>query len=88
MPKYSVILLKFSEDILLLALPAKSGDLQAGINHHVQYTQRGHCATTRKVASSIPDGVIGLFHLHNPSGCAMAMGSIQPQIEMRTRNIF
>jgi len=23
---------------------------------------------------SIPDGVIGIFHLHNPSGRAMALG--------------
>jgi len=22
----------------------------------------GHCATSRKVADSIPDGVIGIFH--------------------------
>ena len=25
------------------------------------------CATNRKVAGSIPDGVIGIFHGHNPS---------------------
>ena len=25
------------------------------------------CATNRKVAGSIPDGVIGIFHSHNPS---------------------
>jgi hypothetical protein len=25
-----------------------------------------HCATSRKVAGSIPDGVIGIFHCHNP----------------------
>ena len=24
------------------------------------------CATNRKVADSIPDGVIGIFHSHNP----------------------
>ena len=24
--------------------------------------QSGHCATSRKVAGSIPDGVIGIFH--------------------------
>jgi len=27
-----------------------------------------HCATSRKVAGLIPDGVIGIFHCHNPSG--------------------
>ena len=33
-----------------------------------------HWATSRKVAGSILDGVIGIFHLHNPSGRIMAMG--------------
>ena len=28
----------------------------------------GHCATSRKVAGSIPDGVIEVFRWHNPSG--------------------
>jgi len=27
-----------------------------------------HCATSRKVAGSIPDSVIGILHWHNPSG--------------------
>jgi hypothetical protein len=31
---------------------------------------------SRKFAGSIPDGVIGLFHYHNPSGRTMALGSI------------
>jgi hypothetical protein len=26
-----------------------------------------YCATNHKVAGSIPDGVIGIFHWHNPS---------------------
>ena len=44
-------------------------------------SQLRHCATSRKVAGSIPDGVIGNFHWHNPSGCT------KPQTEMSTRNI-
>jgi hypothetical protein len=36
-----------------------------------------HCATNREVAGSIPDGVTGSFHLHNP----------QSLTEMSTRNI-
>jgi len=32
------------------------------------------CATNQKVAGSIPDGVIGIFHWHNPSDRAMALG--------------
>ena len=27
-----------------------------------------HCATSRKVAGSIPDSVFGIFHWHNRSG--------------------
>jgi hypothetical protein len=34
---------------------------------------------------SIPDGVIGIFHWHNPFGRTMALGSTQPL--MSTRNI-
>ena len=30
-----------------------------------------HCATSQKVAGSIPDGVIGIFHWHNSSGRTM-----------------
>ena len=33
------------------------------------------CATNRKVAGSIPDGVIGIFHWHNTSDRTMALGS-------------
>jgi hypothetical protein len=36
-----------------------------------------------EAASSIPDGVIGIFHLHNPSGRTVALGSTQPLKEMR-----
>ena len=46
-----------------------------------------HCATSRKVAGSIPDGVIGIFQLHNHSGRTMALGSTQPLTEMSTRKI-
>jgi hypothetical protein len=46
-----------------------------------------HCPANRKVAGSIPDGVIGIFHWHNPSGHTIALGSTQPLTEMSTRNI-
>ena len=46
-----------------------------------------HCATSQKVAGSIPDGVIGIFRWHNPSGCTVALGSTQPLTEMSTGNI-
>jgi hypothetical protein len=32
--------------------------------------------------------VFGIFHWHNPSGRAMALGLIQPQTEMSTRILF
>jgi hypothetical protein len=47
-----------------------------------------HCATNRKVTGSIPDGVIGIFHWHNPSGRTMSLGSTQPLTEMSTRKIY
>jgi len=38
-----------------------------------------HCATSRKVAGSIPDGVIGIFYWHNSSNRTMALCSTQPR---------
>jgi hypothetical protein len=46
-----------------------------------------HCATSRKIAGSIADAVIRIFHWHNPSGRTMALGLIQSLTEMSTRNI-
>jgi hypothetical protein len=46
-----------------------------------------HCATSRKVAGSIPDEVIGFFNWSNPSSHTMALGSTQPLTEMSTRNL-
>ena len=42
----------------------------------------------RKVAGSIPDGVIGIFHWHNPSDRIMVLRLTQPLTEMSNRNIF
>ena len=46
-----------------------------------------YCVTSRKVAGSIPEGVIEIFHWHNPSGYTMALGLTQSLTEMSTRNI-
>ena len=46
-----------------------------------------HCATSQKVAGSIPDGVIGIFHWHNPSGRTVALRLTWPLTEMSTGNI-
>ena len=62
--------------------------------HEIQIkTARGssvvltHCATSRNVAGSIPDGVIGIFHWHNPSGRTMVLGLTYPLTEMSTGNV-
>jgi hypothetical protein len=44
-----------------------------------------HCATSVKVAGSIPNG--GIFHWHNPSSRTMPLGSTGHRREMSTRNI-
>ena len=41
----------------------------------------------RKVAGSIPDGVIETFHWHNPPDRIIALVSTQPLTEMITKNI-
>jgi hypothetical protein len=41
----------------------------------------------RNDAGSIPDGVTGIFHRHNPTGRTMALVLTQPLIEMSTSNI-
>jgi hypothetical protein len=48
----------------------------------------GDCATRRKVAGSIPDGVIGnISHWHIPYGRTKAQWWTQPLTEMSTRNV-
>jgi len=44
-------------------------------------------ATSWKVAGWIPDGVIGIFHWHNPTGRTVALGLTRSVAEMSTRNI-
>jgi hypothetical protein len=46
-----------------------------------------HYDTSRKIAGSIPDEVIGFFNWRISSSCIMARGSNQPLLEMSTRNI-
>jgi hypothetical protein len=71
----------------------------AGVNHCWRYCSLHryrhqqwrswlrHRSTSRKVAGSIPDGVIGIFYLHNPSGRTMALGSTQPITVISTRDV-
>jgi hypothetical protein len=60
--------------------------LQKGRGTRWRYLLR-HCATSRKVVGSIPDGVIGIFYWHNPSGRTMALELTLPLTEMSTKNI-
>jgi hypothetical protein len=53
---------------------------------HVDSQWLRHCATSRKAAGSIPDGVAGFCHC-NSSGRTMALGSTEPLPEMSTRSI-
>ena len=53
----------------------------------IQYRWLRHCATSRKVAGLIPDGVIVIFKLLNPSGSAMALGLTQPLTKMSIRDM-
>jgi hypothetical protein len=46
-----------------------------------------HCIIDQKVAGSIPDGVSGIFHGHNPFSCTIALESTQPLTKMGTRYI-
>jgi hypothetical protein len=58
---------------------------------HVVVGLRGGAAgwgiALQKVAGSIPDGVIGIFHWLNPSSRFMALGSTERLTEMSTRSI-
>jgi hypothetical protein len=47
-----------------------------------------HYATSRKVAGSIPDEIIGFFNWPNPYSRTMALESSQPLTEMSTRNLL
>jgi hypothetical protein len=52
----------------------------------LRYKSEG-CKGGVGVGGSIPEGVIGIYHLHNPSGRTMALGLIQPLTEINTGNI-
>jgi hypothetical protein len=47
-----------------------------------------HCATSQKVTSLIPNGVIGIFHWYIPSSCTIALGLTQPLTENEYQEYF
>ena len=44
-----------------------------------------HCTISWKIVGSIPDGAIEIFDWHNPFGCTVTLGLIQPLIEMSSQ---
>jgi hypothetical protein len=74
-------------DMDLLVLRLRNYYCYVSFTVHAVAQRLRRCVTNRKVAGSIPDGVIGIFHWHNPSGRTMVLGSTQPLTEMSTRNI-
>jgi hypothetical protein len=55
--------------------------------HMLSHRWLGHYATSRKVACSIPDEIIGFFNWSNSSSRTMALWSTQPLTEMSTRSL-
>ena len=51
------------------------------------YSRLRHCNTSQEVVGSVPDGVTGIFHWHNPSSHTVVLGLTHPLTEMSTRNI-
>jgi hypothetical protein len=66
---------KFSQMIIII--------MNTPLNRCTRWRSRlGHCVTSRKVAGSIPDYIVEIFHWNNPSGRTLALGLTQPLTEM------
>jgi len=50
-------------------------------------SRRRHCAASRKVTGSIPDGFIVIFHWHISSSSTVVLGPTQPLTEISIRSI-
>jgi len=55
--------------------------------HIINNSALRRCATSRNIAVSLPDVIIGIFNWHNPSGRIMTLGSTQPITEMSISNV-
>jgi ribosomal protein S14 len=81
---------KPSNSLFFLLCPHVSLEIHCGTSLQGGTRWRGwlrHCATSPKVAGSIPDAVVGIFHRRNPSGRNMALVSTQPLTGITTRCI-
>jgi hypothetical protein len=63
------------------------GQYEFNITYRYAWGTRWRCDTIGKVLGSIPDGVIAIYHWHNPSGRNMSPESTQLLTEMSTRSI-
>jgi hypothetical protein len=74
---------------MLCDMSWKNNVLLSGNSYRLYNKEHGGHAksTSWKVVGSNPDGVIGIFHLHNPFGLTLALGSTQPLTKMSTRDI-
>ena len=59
----------------------------SGLYIYIFFNNFFQCATSRKFAGSIPEGVTGIFHRLNPSGRTMSLESTQPPTQKCTRGI-
>jgi hypothetical protein len=67
--------------------PVKKNQVWLISEKNNEYFTWRHCVTSRKVAGSIPDGVIGIFYWHNSAGRTMALWLTQSLREMGISNI-
>jgi hypothetical protein len=88
--EWSLVVMTWLKEPVTIGLCAKPFLRTLLFNHIIGgiwwHSYLKYCATSQKLRGSISNGVS--FHWHNPSGCTMALGSTQPQMEMGTRNIF
>ena len=74
-----------TEDRMLLVLHSQ---LNIGHIYSRRWGMRYDGWGTATQSSSIPGGLIGIFHWHNPSGLTVALGSTQSLTEMSNQEYF
>jgi hypothetical protein len=67
--------------------PARHSEFDVREVAYSLYDVASKKATSREVAGSFQDDVIGFFNRCNPASRIMALGSTQPLIEISTKNL-
>ena len=80
--------MKFSTFLVSFWLDCFWANIRCILNEYLFIYLHLHCATGRKIAGSIPDGIIGTFLWLNLSGRTMNLGLNQSLTEMSTRGIL